>query len=90
MDRAVEAKWCNPALSAEEALRMGGYVFPKSSDNADGKKGVVDSDNVSIAQRKNNLLRRLRLRRNAVAGREDSGRDVGVYLDESNKAREKC
>ena len=72
MDRAVEAMWRNPALSAEEALRMCSYVFPQSSDNADGKKGikawkgVIDSDNVSIAQRKNNLLCRLRPRRNAV------------------------
>jgi hypothetical protein len=93
MDRAVEARWRNPSLSAEEALRIGGYVFPpmpSSSDDADGKAGaaaarreVVDSDNVSIAQRKNNLLRRLRLRRNALAAaaREGSGCDADVPLE---------
>ena len=93
MDRAVEARWRDPSLSAEEALRIGGYVFPpppSSSDDADGKvdaaaarREVVDSDNVSIAQRKNNLLRRLRLRRNALAAaaREGSGCDADVPLE---------
>ena len=78
MDRAVEAKWRDPALSAKEAFRMGDYVFPQSSNDADVKKGaedwkgIVDSDDVSIAQLKNNLPRRMRLRRNAAAVREDS------------------
>ncbi|KAL3808162.1 hypothetical protein ACHAXA_010648 [Cyclostephanos tholiformis] len=87
MDRAVEARWRDPSLSAEEALRIGGYVFPPSSSiNADGKRGsssalggVVDSDNVSISQRKNNLLRRLRLRRTSPSlAREESGCDECV------------
>ncbi len=88
MDRAVEARWRDPSLSAEEALRIGGYVFsPSSSGDADGKGGgavrreVVDSDNISIAQRKNNLLRRLRLKRNALAAaQEGSSYDAGVPL----------
>jgi len=93
MDRAAEAKWRDPSLSAEEALRIGGYVFPPSLAGADGKKGaaarkeVVDSDNVSIAQRKNNLLRRLRLRRNSLAAQEESGCDAWGALEESENAR---
>ena len=101
MDRAVEAKFHDPSLSAEEALRIGGFAFStttaipppgmpfftdgggsggvdgsgiliiKTGNGGNNKGGrdatIVDTDNISLAQRKNNLLRRLRLRRNDAA-----------------------
>ena len=65
MDRAVEAKLRNPAISAEEALRIGGYKYPKDYNGK--RKSIVDSDNISIRVRKDNLMKRLRKIRNAVA-----------------------
>ena len=63
---------------------MGGYLFPAAQMSARGKgkgKGdafVVDSDNISLAQRKNNLLRRLCLRRNALAATAAAAAAVAV------------
>jgi hypothetical protein len=60
MDRAVQAKLDDPSLSLVDALRSGGFVFPLLNDAATPQYSVVDSDNVKITQRKNQLLRRLR------------------------------
>lgn len=60
MDAAVEAKINDPDLSLVDALRQGGFVFPNIDDTNAPQYTVVDSDNVKITQRKNQLLRRLR------------------------------
>ena len=60
MDRAVEAKLADPSLPLLDALREGGFVFPSLDDSATPQYTVVDSDNVKITQRKNQLLRRVR------------------------------
>ena len=60
MDAAVEAKMNDPDLSLVDALRRGGFVFPNIDDTNAPQYTVVDSDNVKITQRKNQLLRRLR------------------------------
>lgn len=60
MDAAVEAKMNDPDLSLVDALRQGGFVFPNIDDTNAPQYTVVDSDNVKITQRKNQLLRRLR------------------------------
>jgi hypothetical protein len=60
MDAAVEAKINDPDLSLVDALRQGGFVFPDIDDTNAPQYTVVDSDNVKITQRKNQLLRRLR------------------------------
>ena len=60
MDRAVRAKLDDAELSLVDALRVGGFVFPDISDSGTPQYSVVDSDNVKITQRKNQLLRRLR------------------------------
>ena len=54
MNRALEARLQNPSLSLYACLRMGGFEFPRDEANS------VDSDNVTLAQRKNQLNRRLR------------------------------
>lgn len=60
MDNAVQAKLDDPSLSLLDALRAGGFVFPSLDDSATPQYTVVDSDNVKITQRKNQLLRRIR------------------------------
>lgn len=60
MDAAVEAKINDPDLSLVDALRQGGFVFPIIDETSAPQYTVVDSDNVKITQRKNQLLRRLR------------------------------
>lgn len=60
MDRAVELKLNDPSLSLLDALRQGGFVFPDLDDSSTPQYTVVDSDNVKITQRKNQLLRRIR------------------------------
>jgi hypothetical protein len=124
MDRAVEAKFHNPSLSAEEALCIGGFVFsttttttvpppgmPFFTNGGDGNGGggvdgsgipmmktsnsgninkggrdatIVDTDNISLAQRKNNLLRRLRLRRNAAFEAAATAASAEQQLDNDN------
>jgi hypothetical protein len=125
MDRAVEAKFHNPSLSAEEALCIGGFVFSttttttvlpppgmpfftnggdgsggggvdgsgipmmKTSNSGNNNKGgrdatIVDTDNISLAQRKNNLLRRLRLRRNAAFEAAATAASADQHLDNAN------
>jgi hypothetical protein len=60
MDRAVQAKLDDPSLSLLDALRAGGFIFPSLDDSSTPQYTVVDSDNVKITQRKNQLLRRIR------------------------------
>ncbi|CAB9529753.1 expressed unknown protein [Seminavis robusta] len=55
MNRAVQAKYQNPRLSLEMALRLGGFDYPS---NAIGP--TLDAEQVSLRQRKNQLSRRLR------------------------------
>ncbi|KAL7529173.1 hypothetical protein ACHAXR_002835 [Thalassiosira sp. AJA248-18] len=60
MDHAVQAKLDDPSLSLLDALRAGGFIFPAMDDTGTPQYTVVDSDNVKITQRKNQLLRRIR------------------------------
>ena len=56
---AIEAKAQNPNVSLREALGIGGFQFPTTEGRVPAAS-VFDSDNVSLAQRKNQLSRRLR------------------------------
>ena len=60
MNKAVEARLQNPDLPYLDALIAGGFVFPKL--HAPGKKPseARDTEDVTLAQRKNQLMRRLR------------------------------
>ena len=74
MDRAVEAIWQDPTLTAEEALRVGGFEYPLSSETKKTKKKqteILDADQVSLAQRKNNLYRRVRKRKQAYKSKSN-------------------
>ena len=59
MDRAMQAKLDDPTLPLLDALRLGGFVFPKLVGSIP-QSSFLDTDNIKITQRKNQLLRRLR------------------------------
>ena len=72
MSRAIKAKIQSPGMSSYNALTAGGFVFPtvkRGVRSAD----IYDSDNVSLQQRKNQLSRRLRQVRDAVAVKGSGG-----------------
>ena len=58
MQKAVEAKINDPKLPLYDALVVGGFVF---KDDPTVKDGMIDLDGTTLAQRKNNLCRRIRL-----------------------------
>ncbi|KAL7536923.1 hypothetical protein ACHAXR_007472, partial [Thalassiosira sp. AJA248-18] len=60
MNGAVQAKLDNPNLPLVAALFAGGFVFPDIDTPGVKLKDVKDTDNVTVNQRKNQLLRRLR------------------------------
>jgi hypothetical protein len=55
MNRAVQARLENPDMPLYHALRIGGFNFPANEDVS-----TLDNDRVTLGQRKNQLLRRLR------------------------------
>ena len=55
MNRAVEAKLRNPGISLSDALKAGGFKYPPKATAS-----VLDEENVTLGQRKNQLNRRLR------------------------------
>ena len=60
MDRAVAARLGNPELTPIEALRFGGFNYPKHiHDN----RYILPNDTVTLGQHKNQLSRRYRLAR---------------------------
>jgi len=61
MDRAMQAKLDDPSMSLLNALKCGGFVFPALDESCTPQHAVVDADNVKITQRKNQLLRRIRM-----------------------------
>jgi hypothetical protein len=78
MHRAVQARLANPTITLLEALQLGGFDY--SSDVNDAN--VVDSENVTLGQRKNQLSRRLRLatKHNPIAVASGSSRSKALSL----------
>lgn len=56
MHAAMKARLIDTKLSLYDALKKGGFRFYSKSDGS-----IVDADNVSLSQRKNQLSRRIRL-----------------------------
>jgi hypothetical protein len=65
MHLAVAARLASPDISLFEALRLGGFHYPTNDDAS-----VVDTEKVTLGQRKNQLSRRLRLARKNPGGKE--------------------
>lgn len=58
MHKVVEAKITNPDISLNDALKMGGFEYSENDDSI-----CLDAEKISLSQRKNQLSRRIRLRR---------------------------
>ena len=61
MNKAVEAKRLNPNMTHLDAILAGGFVFPTMYAPGVKLGEAKDLDGVSVNQRKNQLMRRLRL-----------------------------
>jgi hypothetical protein len=80
MHRAVSARLEDPNLTLYEALKAGGFDYPTNDDSS-----LIDSEKVTLGQRKNQLSRRLRLARKQNEGGEiASGAEGTVYRGDAN------
>lgn len=61
MHRAVTLKIEQPDMSLVAALQSGGFTFDGLNENGKPHHEVFDQDHVSLMQRKNQLLRRIRM-----------------------------
>jgi len=61
MHKAIDARRRNPDISLLDALLAGGFVFPNMYAPGIKSSEAKDIDGVSVTQRKNQLMRRLRL-----------------------------
>lgn len=68
MHRAVAARMADPDISLLDALIAGGFDYSKDCKN---DVTLLDSDGVTLGQRKNQLSRRLRLTRQSMTSREN-------------------
>jgi len=75
MTRAVQARIRNPKISSYDALTAGGFVYPRPERGV-SPMDVYDADNVSLQQRKNQLSRRIRQVRDAVATMNDGNSSI--------------
>jgi hypothetical protein len=73
MHRAVSARLANPRLSLFEALLAGGFEYAADDDSQ-----ALDSDQVTLGQRKNQLSRRLRMARRENASSTVSSNGSGA------------
>lgn len=66
MHAAVKARLTDPKIELVQALEIGGFKFTKRPDGI-----VVDAENITLNQRKNQLSRRVRLFKQRVKEEED-------------------
>jgi hypothetical protein len=82
MHRAVSARLEDPTLTLYEALKIGGFDYPTNDDSS-----LIDSEKVTLGQRKNQLSRRLRLARKQNDGGESAingGGEGNIYRGDAN------
>ena len=79
MHKAVAARMENPNLSLYDALLMGGFDYFANDD-----KSILDSKNVTLGQRKNQLSRRLRLAKKAIESPKARNGNSTSKTDTSN------
>ena len=68
MHRAVAARLSNPKISLFEALQVGGFEYENDND-----ANALDSEHITLGQRKNQLSRRVRLARQQKNGQKLPG-----------------
>ena len=71
MTLALQAKIRNPKMSAYDALKVGGFVFPRQEKGMKAAD-IYDCHNISLQQRKNQLSRRIKQIRDAVGAMDGS------------------
>ncbi|KAL7550876.1 hypothetical protein ACHAWF_014074 [Thalassiosira exigua] len=71
MHRAVTAKMETSALSLVDALQSGGFTFEGLNDKGKPHHEIFDQDGVSLMQRKNQLLRRVRVEKKKMQDQEE-------------------
>jgi len=85
MTKAVEIRFSDRKVSPLDALRAGGFVFREDPS----KNDMVDEDGITLAQRKNNLCRRIRrlreraMKEEAAAQSKEGECDVISEQDEA-------
>jgi len=80
MTKAIKAKQEDSSLSLYDALVAGGFVFRKDGATCD----IVDADGIALAQRKNNLCRRLRIERKKLEEQNKCKQLAAVSADASD------
>lgn len=87
MHKAVAARLVNVDMPLIKALLVGGFTFPLLDDEGSPKDRnvakiddakVMDAEGVSLAQRKNQLSRRIRIAREKI---QEDGGDMSAYTD---------
>lgn len=87
MHKAVAARLVNVDMPLIKALLVGGFTFPLLDDEGNPKDPneakiddakVMDAEGVSLAQRKNQLSRRIRIAREKI---QEDGGDMSAYTD---------
>lgn len=73
MHKAVVARLANPDISLFDALKIGGFEYGSNDDAT-----LIDSEKVTLGQRKNQLSRRLRLARKTRSNGDDNGDDSSL------------
>ena len=87
MHRAVQARLANPKMSLLDALKAGGFEFNEldATGNKVGNPEALDNDNVQLAQRKNQLSRRIRHARQAMMrGKKKNDNDDDADVSEQD------
>ncbi|KAG7367000.1 hypothetical protein IV203_029670 [Nitzschia inconspicua] len=83
MHRAVTARLEDPNLTLYEALKIGGFDYPTNDDSS-----LIDSEKVTLGQRKNQLSRRLRLARKQnsddAASTSAASNSGNIYRNDAN------
>ena len=70
MTLALQAKIRNPKMTAYDALKIGGFEYPRQERGMKATE-IYDCDNISLQQRKNQLSRRIRQVKNTLATMDD-------------------
>ena len=70
MTLALQAKIRNPKMTAYDALKIGGFEYPRQERGMKATE-IYDCDNINLQQRKNQLSRRIRQVKTTLATMDD-------------------
>jgi len=73
MNRAVAIRESDPNISLADALIAGGFEFSEYKEDGSKPRLYEDHDGISLSQKKNQLIRRLRVKRKREMGQDENG-----------------